>query len=211
MIRPVAAAAAATLALSASALPAAAQDVALSFGVAVTTDYISRGLSQTGGRPAIQPYAQVDVAGFYAGIWASNVRFPGDNDRVEVDLYAGFANTVGALSYDVGYARYFYNRSGDCCGEFLLGLEMEAPYGATFSTDVAYDHRFDIWTGSLGAGYAFANGLGVSAEVGRQQRSHNFWNIGLGMALDQTTSFDLRVHDTDITSARLVGSVFFDF
>ena len=209
MIRPLATAAA--LSLAALPVAATAQDVTLSFGVAITSDYISRGLSQTGGRPAIQPYAEVGLAGFYAGIWASNVRFPGDRDRVEVDLYVGFANEVGQFSYDIGYARYFYDRSGNCCGEILLSLGTEAPFGASFSTDLAYDPSAEIWAGSLGAAYSFDGGLTVSAEVGRQQSSHNFWNLGLGMEVNEFTGLDLRVHDTNVTGARLVASVFFDF
>ncbi len=207
MIRPLALSAALAL------LPAAvaAQDVAVSFGATLTSDYISRGLSQTGGRPAVQPFVEVGLGGFYAGVWASNVRFPGSDDRVEVDLYAGFADSVGALSFDIGYARYFYNRSGDCCGEFLLGLEVAAPYGATFGTDVAYDHTSRVWAASVGAGYVFPMGLGISTEFGREQGSHNFWNVGAGFEVNPQTSLDLRVHDTNITSARLVASVAFGF
>ena len=209
MIRPLVASAA--LALSALPGVAVAQDVTFSFGAALTSDYISRGLSQTGGRPAIQPYAEVGVGGFYAGVWASNVRFEDSDDRVEVDLYAGFAGEAGPLSYDAGYARYFYNRSGDCCGEFLLGLELQAAHGARFGTDLAYDHTSEIWAASIGAGYMFPMGLDVSAEVGREQGSHNFWSVGAGLDLNPNTSVDLRVHDTNITSPRLVASVAFGF
>lgn len=213
MIRSLAAAGITAAALSLAILPApaAAQDVTLSYGAALSSDYIVNGLSQTGGRPAIQPYVEVGFGGFYAGLWASNVRFPDSRDRVEVDLYAGFANSVGALSYDLGYARYFYDRTGNCCGEILLFMEVEAPYGATFFTDLAYDPSAESLTASVGSGYTFAGGLTVSAEVGRQQQSHNFWNIGGSMALNEFTSVDLRAHDTNITSARLVATVSFDF
>ena len=210
MIRTLAASAALSLAILPSA--GAAQDVAVSFGATLTTDYISRGLSETGGRPAIQPFVEVGVGGFYAGVWASNVRFgDGSGDRVEVDLYAGFAGSAGALSYDIGYARYFYNRSGDCCGEILLGLELDAPFGAQFGTDLAYDHTDRNWAASVGAGYMFPTGLNVSAEAGRVQRSHNFWNVGAGMDLKPQTSVDVRLHDTNITSPRVVASVAFGF
>ncbi|MGY6632275.1 MAG: TorF family putative porin [Alkalilacustris sp.] len=203
----------AATALGAAVLPgaAAAQEPTFSFGAALTSDYISRGLSQTGGRPAIQPYAEVGLGGFYAGVWASNVRFADERDRAEVELYAGFANEVGALSYDVGYARYFYNRSGNCCGEFLLGLGFAAPYGMTFVADAAYDPGASILAASVGAEYTFAGGWNASAEVGREQASHNFWNVGVGLVLNPVTSFDLRLHDTNITSARVVGTVAFDF
>ncbi|WP_201157903.1 TorF family putative porin [Rhodobaculum claviforme] len=208
MMRPVAPTAAA-LALALLPLSANAQDVTLSFGAALSTDYLVSGQSQTGGRPAFQPYVEVGLGGFYAGVWASNVRL--DRDRTEVDLYAGFRNSVGALSYDVGYARYFYNRSGNCCGEVLLSLGYAAPYGMTFLGDAAYDPSAEILTASAGAEYVFPAGWSVSAEVGRVEKSRNFWNVGVGMALNEITSLDLRVHDTNISSALVVGTVSFDF
>lgn len=209
MIRSLVASGALALALLPSA--GAAQDVDVTFGTTVTSDYIFRGLSQTGGRPAIQPFVEVGAGGFYAGLWASNVRFDDTGDRLEVELYAGFAGAAGALSYDIGYARYWYNRSGDCCGEFLLGLAVAAPFGAEFTSDIAYDHTDDVWTASLGAGYLFPGGVTVSAEVGRVQGERNFWNVGAGIDLNPQTSFDLRVHDTNVTSSRLVASVAFGF
>lgn len=188
-----------------------AQDFNIYSGVALTTDYVFRGLTNSNGRPAIQPYVEVESGGFYAGIWASNVRFPMDPDRYEIDLYAGFRNEIGAFSYDIGYARYFYNRSGDCCGEFLLSLGYETELGMGFGADFAYDHKFDIWTASVGAGYSFNDVFSASAEAGRVQGLYNFWNVGVTAALNDTTSLDLRLHDTNVTRERLVLTLSLDF
>jgi uncharacterized protein (TIGR02001 family) len=77
---------------------AASAQATTSLGFAITTDYVSGGETQTDGGPAVQGYVEVELqAGFYFGAWASNVDF-GDDNRVELDLYAGFRNEVGRLS-----------------------------------------------------------------------------------------------------------------
>ena len=44
----------------------------VAFGVTATSDYISRGYTQSDG-PAIQPWVELDYGMFYAGYWGSNV------------------------------------------------------------------------------------------------------------------------------------------
>lgn len=90
---------------------APAWDVA--FGVAGLTDYVFRGVSQTKNDPAIQGYAELQAFGFYAGAWASNVKF--DNDTIpqtdpssEIDFYGGYRTTIGAFGIDVGALYYYY-------------------------------------------------------------------------------------------------------
>lgn len=63
----------------------------LSANVALTTDYIFRGFSQTEEGPAIQGGFDVTYKMFYAGVWASNLDFGGDdfnNDiaNIEIDV-----------------------------------------------------------------------------------------------------------------------------
>ena len=105
-----------TLACSALALAATSAIIvaeeasphSLSANVAMTTDYIWRGISQTDNGPAIQ--GGIDYAhssGFYLGTWASNVDFgTGDDSNIEIDVYGGYGNEVGGLSYDVGIIHY---------------------------------------------------------------------------------------------------------
>lgn len=95
----------------------------------LTTDYIVRGLSQTGRKPAVQGTLDYGHAsGLYAGTFWSNVSWQGDffnrtapgvstayggnsdiSASVEIDLYAGFRNKIGDdFSYDVGATYYYY-------------------------------------------------------------------------------------------------------
>jgi uncharacterized protein (TIGR02001 family) len=202
---------AASIATLAGAGAAAAQDFSVSAGVALTSDYIVDGLTNSDRDPAVQPYIEIESGGFYAGIWGSNVRFPESDDRFEIDLYLGFRNGIGAFSYDLGYARYLYDDSGDDSGEFLLSLAVETPIGMTLGTDIGYNHTYSRWNGSLIAEAAISDMVSVSAEAGRVEGSHNYWNLGVGVGLNEVASLDLRVHDTDITSPRAVAMLSFDF
>jgi len=89
----------------------AAADFSVNAGVA--SSYIFRGLAQTDYKPALQLGADyTHPSGFYAGVWGSNVRWLKDfgisSGRTEFDVYAGFKNSVGDFTYDVGVLRYEY-------------------------------------------------------------------------------------------------------
>jgi uncharacterized protein (TIGR02001 family) len=78
-----------------------------SASVALSSEYVFRGISQTGGTPALS--GSFDVAhssGFYAGTWASNIE--NDEGSLEIDYYAGFSGDIGdsGFSYDVGGLYY---------------------------------------------------------------------------------------------------------
>ena len=86
----------------------------ISANVALATDYVFRGVSQTDNQFAIQGgFDWAHDSGFYLGTWASNVDsnfFGGATDpQIELDLYGGFANEFGnGFGYDLGYLRYQY-------------------------------------------------------------------------------------------------------
>jgi uncharacterized protein (TIGR02001 family) len=116
----VAAAAAAPAAVyaQAPAAPAApASPHTFSYNLGFFSNYIFRGISQTGGKPALQGGVDYSHAsGFYAGTWASNVSWLEDSappiynrSSMEWDFYGGykwaFANDFGL---DVGTIYYWY-------------------------------------------------------------------------------------------------------
>ncbi len=83
--------------------------------VALVSDYLYRGISQTGGEPAIQGgFDYVNSSGFYAGVWGSSISWisdsaTGSNAGLELDTYFGFKNSFATdFSYDVGFLRYNY-------------------------------------------------------------------------------------------------------
>jgi uncharacterized protein (TIGR02001 family) len=84
--------------------------------VGLFSEYIFRGISQTGGKPAIQGgFDYAHASGFYAGTWASNISWLEDfgaysHSSVEWDVYAGFKNNFpdSDFFYDLGVYGYLY-------------------------------------------------------------------------------------------------------
>jgi uncharacterized protein (TIGR02001 family) len=79
--------------------------------VALVSDYRFRGVSQTDEEMAIQGGIGVaHESGLYVGTWASNLAgwgtFAGSN--MELDLYGGYATSVGDLGLDVGLTWYMF-------------------------------------------------------------------------------------------------------
>ena len=79
----------------------------VSANIALASDYVFRGVSQTRERPAISAGVDLTNNGFYAGAWASNVDF-GDSTDAEVDLYAGYRPEVAGYALDFGVIGYLY-------------------------------------------------------------------------------------------------------
>ena len=82
----------------------------ISGNVALTSNYMFRGVSQNDNSWAIQ--GGLDYAhdsGFYIGLWGSNVDDSFYNgSSLELDTYAGWGGDVGPVSLDVGFLRYNY-------------------------------------------------------------------------------------------------------
>jgi uncharacterized protein (TIGR02001 family) len=99
-----------------AAAPPAPQNI-LTANVGLFSDYIFRGTSQTGGKPAVQGgFDYAHASGFYAGTWASNISWLEDfgqynRSSLEWDVYGGFRNTFPGQddwNYDLGIYGYVY-------------------------------------------------------------------------------------------------------
>lgn len=94
----------------------------LSANVSLTSNYVFRGISQTGGKPAIQGgFDYSHSSGLYLGTWGSNVGWLTDfqgytSGSMELDVYGGYRNSIGPVSYDVGAIRYMYPGSKNGAG-----------------------------------------------------------------------------------------------
>jgi uncharacterized protein (TIGR02001 family) len=68
--------------------------------VTVTNDFRFHGISLTRGKEAVQgKVTAIFENGTYAGVWASNLDV-GDNSKVEVDYFAGYAGSFKDFKYD---------------------------------------------------------------------------------------------------------------
>ena len=85
----------------------------IGFGVALTSDYVSRGITNSDSRPAIQGYIEPSVelpniGVAYVNVWSSNVNYGEGFEGAEIDVAGGIRPEFGPLSLDLGYVHYFY-------------------------------------------------------------------------------------------------------
>ncbi len=167
-------AASALLATSSAAMAWESEDGmhSTSASVALSSDYVWRGYSQTDSEMAISgSFDYGHASGFYAGTWASNVDFGlnGDQAHIEVDVYAGVSNEIGesGVSYDVGALRYIYpGTDGGDWNEYYLTLSHGFfSLGVAHSSDV-YGSDEDGTYYSAGFDYDLPMNVALSAGVG---------------------------------------------
>ena len=95
--------------------PPSPWDVA--FGGAVMSDYIWRGITQSGHNPSVAAYTELRYnwspsLQFYGGISAESIQFP-NRAAAEVDYYGGVRPTFGPVALDFGY--WYYDYPGGSC------------------------------------------------------------------------------------------------
>lgn len=90
----------------------AASPFTITGSVGVVTDYRFRGVSLSGGDPAIQGGATITHAsGFYVGTWGSSIDDGGSDvyGDVELDLFGGWSGSLAeGVGLDVGLLYYAY-------------------------------------------------------------------------------------------------------
>ena len=120
-------------------VPKAEEPCKHSANVAIASEYVFRGISQTKEGPAIQGGYDLTCGMFYAGVWASNLDWggtglfglPGDSAvaNIEMDWYAGIKPVTGKITWDFGVIYYSYPNSAK------LGLNS---VGAVTNRDYNY-------------------------------------------------------------------------
>lgn len=195
--------------LAAMPVAAAAQTVEVYGGLAVTSDYISSGLTNSDHKPALQGYVEFDASGFYGGVWVSSVAGFGDN--VELDLYLGYRNELASgLSYDLSYYRYVYDNSGDCCGEIILALGLPVGDSLTISPELAWDPETDATSGSVTIDVALGDNFGLALEAGSIKDAQDYYRVGASYTLGELTTLDLSYHDSDVDDGRVALTLSYD-
>lgn len=182
--------------------PAAFAEPEFSGNVALTTDYVWRGVSQNDENPAIQGGFDFANGAFYAGTWASIVDFGGAN--MELDLYGGFAGeTEAGLGWDVGVIGYVYPDADD-----LDFLEIYGGLGYSFDAVSVGGYLYvdpdnETVYVDFSAGFSASETLGFDATVGSYVDGgddfiEEYTNYSLGATLStEYVDFDLRFWGTD--------------
>ena len=205
--------AAAAIALTAVGQPAAGQDnSSVSANLAVATDYVFRGYTQTSEDFAVQGGLDwEDPSGWSVGIWGSNLDFgPGDDASMEVDLYGGYSWQVNDFSYGLGVIYYAYPGADSNSGyDFVeayasLGTDLEAVSlsAALHFTPDNFGETGNGWYLTGGLSRALSDAWSIDANIGFSQVTPEFgedyleWNLGLSYSFSRL-DLDLRYHDTD--------------
>ena len=141
----------------ADAAPAAAPASAWSqsANLALTSDYIWRGKSQTASHMAVQGGFDVaHTSGLSAGIWASNVdQNAPQGNNIEVDLYANYGFKVAGIDASVGYIAYVYQANSSANFQEINVAATVAGITAKISKEISNGN--DSGTGFTDFGYYY--------------------------------------------------------
>ncbi len=208
------------------------------FGVAFTTDYELRGISQSNHKPAAQGYFELDYTvtdwlKLYAGLWGSSLA--SYNADAEFDISGGARFSFGNFGLDLGYVYYEYpdgtagtNAYGSF-GEFYAKPSFKIADWLTIGGTIDGGNNFNdgyLIVGSKTAYYYSGNAvitlpwtpagitISLNPEVGRQVfqctgcTSYDYWDVGLDFNYKAIT-LDLRYWDTDAPDTAFVSPAAF--
>ncbi|MGD9982499.1 MAG: TorF family putative porin [Hyphomonadaceae bacterium] len=197
---------------TATGVGAAHAEGTVSANIALTSDYVFRGISLSDNGPAVQGGFDYESDLWYAGVWASNV-----TEGIEMDVYAGFTPTTGPVDWDLGAIGYFYPGADDDGAEFdyyelKVGASHDVTDQFTAGAEIYYSPENFAETGDalyweINGTYQINDAFAVDAHYGNQnieepagpgtEDDYNTWNIGATHAF-HGFEIDLRYHDTDI-------------
>ena len=169
--------------------------------VAIASDYVYRGVSQTDNSFAVQGGFDVShTSGLSAGVWASSVDGPAvGTASSEVDAYAGLSLSLSKdITASLGYIQYLYEKNSSLnTGEVNVAL---SGYGLTAKASFAVSDYFGVadseGTAYYDLSYTYAieqlNKLALTLHYGLTdghgaQVSYQHYSVGLALPLDSYT------------------------
>jgi uncharacterized protein (TIGR02001 family) len=222
---PAALAAVLAIPLSAIAFPAFADNApsgTLSGSVAVTNDYLFRGISQTNRHPAVQAGVEYDRAsGWYVGAWGSNISWLSDgstpaqpvSSSVELDAYAGWRGNLGSDwhvdaglyeyyypgSYPHGYTRPYTLEGYAALGWKTLTLKYSQTFGNLFGiADSAHSGYVDLtWSQPFAPKWQFDAHVGHQNVAHDGAASYSDWKLDVARTFAHGCTLTLGWYDTD--------------
>ncbi len=191
----------ALLATTAAVSSASANDVEVSANMAMTSNYVWRGMTQTGNSPAIQGGVDASMGGFYAGLWGSSLE--GGAASMEADIYLGYAGEVSKISYDIGFINYMYPNASDELnfGEAYLSLGYDfgaLSVGASYAMGVSTADADDIPDNIEGSvSVPLPADITLDAVYGMYDTVGDYYSIGASKSLGK---FDFTLAYTGISA-----------
>ena len=189
----------------------AAEPITVTGSAAFTTDYLFRGISQTGNNAAVQAgMTATHESGAYFSVWGSSVGFTdsgstdGLDGGLEIDALLGYSGKAGEVAYDVGVMHYGYPSADAALGydEIYASVStMGAKVGLNYSNDYfAKSDKFMYLYASYGTEVA---GVGLSASLGMNKfDSAAMMSNALG-----TTGTDDSYMDYKLAASKAIGGM----
>jgi len=164
--------------------------------IALTSDYMFRGLTQTWGGPAVQGGGDLTMKnGFAAGFWGSSISdksYPGAS--LELDVYANYGLSINDdWSWRVGLYSYLYPKGN---------LDEVGLASRSFNTVEANAALTWKWL-TLKYSRALTDYFGIDVEQGYRDDSKGTGYIELNAAIPFNDQWSLALHAgrTDITTS----------
>lgn len=189
--------------------PAMALDLAMNYSLAVASDYVWRGVSQTDSGPAVFGTVAGSYGQFYFGTSVENVDFSGIN--TEYDNWAGYNIPLAGANLDIGLVRYGYVDSPSRIDTLEVKVTLSKAFEAgTMAATVM--HTANYFGSNNAATYVeftaahpLNDKFSVSGAVGYQELAKSTddyatWNIGVGYSLSSHLGMDLRYSNNDVNS-----------
>ena len=197
----------AATALSSTAF--AGNDVEWSGHVAITSDYVFRGVTKSDSDPVLQGSIDAKVGNFYAGVWGSGVSYDvsgAGQTETEFDVYAGWTPEAYGFNWDLGAIFYWYPNNTNDADYFEVHAGASRDFGpVTGGLHVYYSPEYsgdlgDAWYTELSLSHDVNELVSLSAAVGYQTIEdavdYTTWNAGATFHVEGF-DIDLRYHDTD--------------
>ncbi|EDZ63342.1 protein belonging to CHP02001 [Sulfurimonas gotlandica GD1] len=165
-------------------------DLGVSANVAMASNYVWRGMTQSADSPAIQGGIDLDYKGLYVGAWGSNVKFTGSDASMELDAYAGYKNEIAGIGYNIGYIQYAYPNDSKALnfGEAYIGLSYDFKV-----VEVSAKYNLGIKTDTIDPENAYEGGVSVplpmdisiDATIGNYENTGVYYIAGVSKKIDK--------------------------
>jgi uncharacterized protein (TIGR02001 family) len=123
--------------------------------VALSTDYLFRGISQTRNNWAIQgTFDLAHESGVFVGAFITNAKFlanPYNDTRQELDVLAGYRFTLAGIGFDIGYVGYLY--AGQSKPE---GTQLNEYHEAVLKASYTFGEAGTVGSTKLSGAFAYS-------------------------------------------------------
>jgi len=180
--------------------------------VALTTDYVWRGITQSDGNPALQLGGEVRFdPGIYAGAWGSTVDIDNGPERQrdqELILYLGYGHELNERwMLEAAVVNYTYpGQTGNVdydyieyhlTANFRDRLWLQYAYSPDLYQSDRHSHNAELYAEwAVGKSLFAGAGLGYYDVSELAGSGYSYWELGISWPIDRF-EFDLRYHDTN--------------